>query len=225
MIELKSYTVTELAAALHIKADKQQLDKKLNNLGIVYCSNGHGKTLTYEITEIKDEFKVFCILDLDFSASTDFHRLAYFLYLFFNDDDFQIQPFAEMEKRLNDRNSKVSRQTLSTWKKKLVAKDLFINSGEYRYYSVSNEERREISHELYSQVWKEHYKLIDMGYRNAQAFSKMYKTIGGRAVKRPLIDMNGFYTKTIDRITELAARIIDDEVKTVQSSFTDSEIE
>ena len=230
MIEFRTYTIQELAAVLKTSVNRQRISKKLDGLGVTYSINGRGKTLMFEIKEIADEFKVFCNLDLGFDLRTEFPCLAYFLFLFFNDEDFQIQPFTEMENRLNGRNRKVSRQTLSIWKKKLEALGLFSKSTECRYYSVSKGNRREITHEEYSKAWIAFYKYHaehknEDGFHYTDGFGVMYDLIGGKAIKRPLIDLNGFHSDTIDKITELTSKIIDNDIKTAKLAASDFHID
>ena len=221
MLELKTYTIDELGEILNTKIDKQQITKKLDRMGVRYSECGRGNTLQFEIQEIKDEFKVFCKYDLGFDPKTDFRRLAYFLYLFFNDEDFQIQPFVEMEKRMEAINRKVAPVTLSKWKRKLQALGLFANSSECRYYVVSHGERKEISHEEYSKAWQKFYAyrdkhINDKDFDSRNAFLIMYASLGGRAIKRPLVDKNDFYSHTIEKIIELSAKVIEDDVNSVQ---------
>ena len=58
MIELKTYSIQELAAVLKTSVNRQIISKKLDRLGVTYSINGRGKTLMFEIKEIADEFKV-----------------------------------------------------------------------------------------------------------------------------------------------------------------------
>ena len=224
MLETKSYTIKELAAALHTKEEKQDITRKLKSLGIVCSNNGRGKALTFEIQKIENEFKVFCVLELNFDTRTDFHRLAYFIYLFFNYEGFKNETFNNMERVMTAFNNKVTRQTLSKWHGKLADKELFAKVGEYRYYIVSNGKHQEITKELYCQEWRVLFENIDKGLSFKEALLIMYKRNGGMAKKKELIKANAFYTDTIDTLTELAARIIDDDVKTVQSSLPDFDI-
>lgn len=230
MIELRTYTIQELAFILKTSVDRQLISKRLDNLGIKYSLSGRGETTQFEIKAFADEFKVFCNLDLGFDLRTEFTCLAYFLFLFFNDEDFQIQPLTEMENRLNDRNRKVSRQTLSIWKKKLEALGLFSKSTECRYYSVSKGNRREITREEYSKAWIAFYKYLaehknEDDFHYTDGFGVMYDLIGGKAIKRPLIDLNGFHSDTIDKISELTSKIIDNDIKTAKSAASDFHIE
>ena len=148
MLEQKAYTKAEISEIAGTK-DRQSIKDKLNTLGITYSIEGNGNNAIFEIKEIPDKFKTFCSLEIGFDPRTDFDRLAVFVYMFFNDDDFQIQPFAEMAIRMGEDNNEATRQTLSKWKKRFEENKLFIGRGEYKYYSVSYGIRKEISKEEY----------------------------------------------------------------------------
>lgn len=218
MLEQKAYTKAEISEIMGVK-DKQGITRKLDRLGVSYSTIGRGEACIFEITAIPDKFKTFCILELGFDSRTDFEKLAVFVYMFFSDDDFQIQPLAEMAIRMGEDNNNATRQTLSKWKKKFEENKLFMGRGEYKYYSVSHGIRREITKEKYSEAWKVYYDYIgehskDSGFQSDNAFTAMYVLIGGRATKRELLSGNAFKISIRDMLVDYAIEHIEQNSKT-----------
>ena len=213
MLEQKAYTKAEISEIAGTK-DRQSIKDKFNTLGITYSIEGNGNNAIFEIKEIPDKFKTFCTLEIGFDPRTDFNRLAFFVYMFFNDDDFQIQPFAEMAMRMGEDNNEATRQTLSKWKKRFEENKLFIGRGEYKYYSVSYGIRKEISKEEYSRAWKAYYDYLVEHPKGVNPFSAMYKLIGGKATKRELLAENAFKISIRDMLVDYAIEHIERNSKT-----------
>ena len=74
MLELRKYPKAELSALFGTR-DTQGLKRKLERYGIVYEEAGRGNTMTFDIKEITDPFKIFCITELDFDGGTDFKKV------------------------------------------------------------------------------------------------------------------------------------------------------
>ncbi len=217
MLELRTYAKAELSALLGNK-DKQGLDRKLKRWDIEFSSTGRGDKLVYEIKKINDEFKVYCMLNFKFAAQTEFNVLAVFVYLFFGDDDFMIQPLGEMSIRMGIADTAATRQTLGTWKKKFKEYQLFNESSEYEYYSVSHGIRHKITKGEYSMAWMAYYNYVkkhskDSDYNEYFAFCEMYDIISGRAVKRPHLDKNAFYLEIIETLVVYAVESIEKHSK------------
>ena len=87
MLELKEYTKSELTEIFRTK-DTEGLKRKMDGYGVKYKSKGWGKKTVFEIQEIKEPFKVFCITELGFDGRTDYTKLRNFYYYFFNDEEF-----------------------------------------------------------------------------------------------------------------------------------------
>ena len=208
MLEQKTYTKAEISEIAGTK-DRQSIKDKLNTLGITYSIEGNGNNAIFEIKEIPDKFKTFCTLELGFDPRTDFNRLAVFVYMLFNDDDFQIQPFAEMAIRMGEDNNEATRQTLSKWKKRFEENKLFIGRGGYKYYSVSYGIRREITKEKHSEAWKAYYDYLVEHPKGGNPFSAMYKLIGGKATKRELLAGNAFKVPIRDMLVDYAIEHIE----------------
>ena len=77
MLEIKKYTKNELSAVLGTNS-KQSIDRKLQRYGIVFVSTGRGQSLIYDIQEVPDRFKLYCIMVMGMSASVNFEKFKYF---------------------------------------------------------------------------------------------------------------------------------------------------
>lgn len=218
MLEVKVYTQEELAKILGtVEADN--IKGKLKRYKVDFTATKVEESYVFDIHRINDKFKVFCILDLGFKAQTNFSKLKYFVYYFFNDDDFNLLSHKLMMKKLKDVFGEApSRETIDKWVKKLKGQNLFIeDTCEYRYFSVDKENYKEISHEEYKKAWNVYWKYVnlhfgDEDYNHYEAIVKMYGVIGGKAVKRPRININGFYNDKIKELTEYALESIEQEI-------------
>lgn len=208
MFKLKIYTKSEISEILGTN-DRQGIKRKLNTLNVDYKITGRGEKAMFEIKTLPDRFRVLCTYVLGFAPQTDFKRLAIFAYMFFNDDDFKIQPFVEMAKRMGVVTDKPSENTLSKWKCKLEKNNLFMETGEVAYYSVYCGERRKIESKEYSKAWKAYFEYLEENYgkpnyHESGAFRAMFKEIGGKAVKRPLLAKNAFNQNIINALVDYA---------------------
>lgn len=140
MLEERTYTYAELSAMFGTR-DNQGIQRRLNNMGIIFHTKGWGGGVTYEIQEITDPFKAFCILDLGFNSRTDFRKLRDFLFCFLNNEDFNWRPYEMMEEYLRTEGTSVSRQTISSYIRRLEANNLISLHGEAVYYKVCKKKR------------------------------------------------------------------------------------
>ncbi|MBQ8787030.1 MAG: hypothetical protein IJZ61_05300 [Oscillospiraceae bacterium] len=150
MIEERVYTQEELSEILGT-IEVKNIKAKLERYNVDFTATKVEESYVFDIHRINDKFKVFCILELKFPAQTNFSKLKYFVYYFFNDNDFNILSHSLMAQRLNDIFGKVfSRQTISRWINALEKQNLFYSgSSEYRYFSVYKGASKEITHEEY----------------------------------------------------------------------------
>ena len=74
MLELRRYPKGELVAMFGTR-DTEGLKRKLERYGVDFETSGRGGSLTFEIKEIKDPFKVFAITELNVDAGTDFKKM------------------------------------------------------------------------------------------------------------------------------------------------------
>ena len=123
MLSLSKYNIEKMFNIFNTH-NRQELQRKLDRYGVEYSVSGRGTRTEYEIQDIFDEFKLYCILDLGMSANTDFRKFAYFLYYFLNDDDFCWLPDETLERRMDENGSHISRQTITNYKRKLENLDI-----------------------------------------------------------------------------------------------------
>ncbi|MBQ2824413.1 MAG: hypothetical protein IJF18_07535 [Oscillospiraceae bacterium] len=218
MLEERVYTQEELSEILGT-IEVKNIKAKLKRYNVDFTATKVEESYVFDIHRINDKFKVFCILELKFPAQTNFSKLKYFVYYFFNDNDFNLLSHKLMMKKLKEVFGEApSRETIDKWVKKLRGQNLFIEDiCEYRYFSVDKESYKEISHEEYKKAWNVYWKYVnlhfdDEDYNHYEAIIKMYSVIGGKAVKRPLININGFYNDKIKKLTEYALESIEQEI-------------
>lgn len=203
MLEVKKYKKPELSAMFGTRA-VQGLKRKLDRYGVIYTVAGRGENAEFTITEIKDEFKVFCITELGFNAETDFEKLLYFYYAFFNDEEFMAMPDEVKEFRTEENGKRVSRQTIANYIAKLDAKNLINrNTRNYIYYFAFEHTQRITDKAEYSQAWKEYWGCIDNKVSNYTAIELMRSKYGGVARKQAIPEINGIYNDKIDYLQSL----------------------
>ena len=76
MLEERKYTIAEMAQITGTQ-NRQGIRRKLENYDIAFEESGRGNTVVFDVKNIPDKFKVFCIIDLGFSSQTDFKKLMY----------------------------------------------------------------------------------------------------------------------------------------------------
>ena len=134
MLEIKTYSLSTIKDLLSCRT-RQQAKRKLDNYEVEYKIEGNGNNASIEIQAINNPLKLYCILDLGFTAQTDFEKLKYFLYYFLNDEEFRAMPDEVMETRMHHSGHPVSRQTIANYRAKLQAKDIiFSDISEYIGY-------------------------------------------------------------------------------------------
>lgn len=209
MLELRTYTQTEIATILHTQSN-QNIRRKLNRYGVEYSVSGRGEAATFEIKQIADKFKLFCILDLGMDANTDFNKFLFFLFYFLNDVDFQWLPDETLQERMKEKGKPVSRQTISKYKKHLEDLELFTtNTNNYVYYFARKNTQTITTKETYCQAWREHWVLIfTEGLTTREAITIMCANYGGVARKQPIPEFNGIYTDKINEINDLVLETI-----------------
>lgn len=225
MLELKSYTRDEIAVVLNTKKDNENIKKKMNTLGVEYNAEGRGANRTFEIINIPDEFKAYCMTELNFNGQTDFSKLKYFAYYFFSDNDFRKLSQDQMCEILGEDCAPPCRQTISSWYNKFKALDLFtIDKYDCLYFSIYNGERKEITHEQYKQAWAIYWK-YKAEYNYCEALNSMCHHIGGYPLRIYVVQFNAFYIDTINKITEYAVKSINNDIKNVQFTASDFDID
>ena len=208
MLEIREYTKNELSAVLGTNT-KQGIDRKLQRYGIRYVSTGRGQRLKYEILEVPDGFKLFCITEFGMSANVNFEKFKYFCYYLFCDETFADFPIVKMEEIMSEDGVHVSRQTISNWLEHLSRINCisFDRRGDCIYYAIIKVPSGE---KIYKEIPRERYiKGWNIYWRNSNkmgsfaAYSKMYDYVGGHPYKHPIIMENAFYSEKIKKLIEL----------------------
>lgn len=207
MLEIKKYTKNELSAVLGTNT-KQAIDRKLRRYGAVFESTGRGKNLTYEIKEIPDIFKFYCITELNIPLSVNFEKFKCFCYYLLCDETFASFPIIEMQRIMSADGVQISRQTISNWIRYLSkAGYVALSISEFTYYAITKTEDdikhyTEITKEKYSKGWGIYWDVKEK-YNAGLAYKLMSDYVGGHPYKRPKIEHNIFYTKELEILIDL----------------------
>ncbi len=201
MLEIgRIYSIAELCSLLGANG-KQGLTRKMRGYGITYHTEGRGEKLTFTITDIEDPFKLFAIMELNFSANTDFRKLRLFYYYYFNDELFMTMPDEVKENMLTEKGNRITRQTISSYLAKLEAKNLIHReSGNYIYYFALKNKQRFVERAEYTKAWKEYWKVKSECGSADEAIFTMIHNYGGVARKQQIPDVNGIYRDTIEKM-------------------------
>lgn len=212
MLELRSYAKPELSAMFGTR-DMQGLKRKLTRYGIVFDVSGRGESAVFTIKEIADEFKIFCITELGFDGATDFRKLQYFFYCFFNDDEFRAMPDEVKEVRTEEDGNKISRQTIAHYISKLNALNMIDrNTSNFIYYFAFEHTQRIVEKSEYSQAWHEYWDSRMNGMSNPDAIRQMRMHYGGVARKQAIPEINGIYNEKIEYLLTLVYKNIEKEI-------------
>ena len=208
MLEIRKYTKNELSTVLETNT-KQGIDRKLERYGVKFVSNGWGQNLMYEIQEIPNRFKVYCITEMGMSPLVNFEKFKYFCYYLFCDETFANFPIVEMEVIMSEDGVHVSRQIISNWLNRLsrIGYIHFDKTTECIYYAITKtadgkKHYKEILQEVYCKGWNLYWSNKSKIGTNA-AYTKMYNYVGGHPYKHPKIDQNIVYSKKIQKLIEL----------------------
>jgi len=208
MLEIRKYTKNELSALLETNT-KQGIDRKLQRYGIKFVSTGRGQNLMYEIQEVPDRFKLYCITEMGMSAVVNFEKFKYFCYYLFCDETFANFPIVEMEVIMSEDAVHVSRQTISNWLNRLsrIGYIHFDKTTECIYYAITKtpdgkKHYKEILQEVYCKGWNLYWSNKSKIGTNA-AYTKMYDYVGGHPYKHPKIDQNIVCSEKIQKLIEL----------------------
>lgn len=213
MLELKAYKKAELSTMFDTTG-MQSLQRKMERYGITFEVNGRGETAVFTIQEIKDPFKVYCITELGYDGRTDFQKLLYFMYYFFNDPEFRAMPDEVKEVRMTDCGHHIGRSTIANYTSKLDRKNLIDrNTNNFIYYFAFEQTQRMVEREEYLQAWHEHWDRRADGWDNYSSIMQMFADYGGVARKQAIPEMNGIYTEQIEYLNTLVTESIAKEIE------------
>ena len=207
MLEVGLYSVAELRTILGVKT-KQEIDRKLDRYLIKYRSNGRAEKRVYEITEVPDPFKLYCVRELGVPPQADFDRIRNLYYYFFCVEGFTDRPLIEMAKVMEAEGVEASRQCVSKWIAFLRKLDYIgFTNNECEYYAISrdadgNRVCKEISRADYRDAWCIYFEWRDIEGCGS-AYTRMYNTIGGHPYKKPIYRQNALKYEEIEYLVDL----------------------
>ena len=214
MLEMKTYSREELVSLLG-NASNQGLKRKLERYGVEFRAEGRGNSITFHITGISDSFKMFCMTELNIAANTDFHKLKWFYYYFFNDEEFMAMPDEVKEYRMSTFGTPITRQTIANYISKLEQKNMITrNTKNFIYYFAYKKTQRIVNKEEYLTAWHEYWAEIDDGICSCDAIWDMRAKYGGVARKQAIPEINGIYNEKIEYFISLIAESVENEIST-----------
>lgn len=211
MLEVRTYSYAELSEMMGTR-DPQGICNRLKRWGVVFTKSGRKPDITFQITEITDPFKVFCILDLGCPAQTDFNKMANVFYCILNDEQFRELPDERLELLFARQGQPVSRQTISNYFAYLEKNNLINRTGgDCKYYFAREATLREASQEEYKQAWHEYWQARHEGHTSRTAIAAMCARHGGVARKQTVAVLNAFYLDTYDMLNDMICQRVQAE--------------
>ena len=208
MLEIKTYKFDDIADYLQTHSN-QSIRRKLNRYGVKFQEEGRGRMKTFTILSIPDPFPLYCVFDLGIDYRTDFKKLRDFTFFLLRDDDFSGRSGEMMEEYLHNGGYQISRQTIAKYIALYERMDLIATNGETVYYRVYHEgllqKHEVITKELYCKAWSVYWKKRRKNADSLLAFRCMYNFLDGVPRKQNKIVRNGFYTDTLNTLSELVA--------------------
>ena len=208
MLEKRLYKFDEIADYLGTR-NNQGLRNKLQRYGVKFQEEGRGRMKTFTILSIPDPFPLYCVFDLGIDYRTDFKKLRDFTFFLLRDDDFSGRSGEMMEEYLHNGGYQISRQTIAKYIALYERMDLIATNGETVYYRVYHEgllqKHEVITKELYCKAWSVYWKKRRKNADSLLAFRCMYNFLDGVPRKQNKIVRNGFYTDTLNTLSELVA--------------------
>ncbi len=213
MLEERKYTKPEMTKMFGTRS-VQGLKRKLEGYGIELDVLGRGENAIFIIKRIPDPFKLYCLTELGFDGRTDFTKLLYFLYYFFNDIEFMAMPDEVKEARTEEQGRKIARQTIAGYTAKLDRKNLIDrNTNNFIYYFAIKKTQRIVEKEEYLQAWHEHWDRRKNGMDNYPSIMQMFADYGGVARKQSVPEINGIYTEQIEYLNTLIQQSMEKEME------------
>ena len=215
MLEIREYKIAELRDIFETR-DRQGIRRKLTRYGCKFEETGRGEGVVFNILSAPDEFKVFCITEMNVPAQADFRRMKMFYYAFFEDEDFMNMPDVDKEKYMSDEYEAVSRQTIRNWIRYLERANLiYRDKFECNYYAInkrSNGDRvvTEISRETYKEGWDVYWK-NNKPEESDFAFLAAMEVWGGAVCRTPKNLINGIEWNKIERLKNIIINSIFEE--------------
>ena len=212
MLEIRNYTKPEMTAMFGTR-NMANLRRKMEGYGIVFDVNGRGENAIFTIKDITDPFRIYCITELGYDGRTDFKKLLFFMYYFFNDIEFRTMPDEVKEARTEEQGRKITRQAIAGYTAKLDRNNLVDrNTNQYIYYFAIKQTQRIVEKDEYLQAWHEHWDRRKNGMDNYPSIMKMFEDYGGVARKQTIPEINGIYNEQIEYLNTLILQSIEKEI-------------
>lgn len=207
----KTYSRNEMFQIFKSKS-KQSLERKLARYGVSFTVNGYADRAVYTITALENAFKLFALLELGFDANTDFTKLRDFYHHYFEDELFMSMPDEVKEHMMKELGHQITRQTISTYTKRLKACDMVYESNcLFLYYFAFRDTQRMTTHEEYSKAWKEYWEDIADEISPFFAIERMRANYGGVARKQAIHEINVFQYKKTEYMLSLIQLSLEEE--------------
>lgn len=186
------YTRDEMARYFGT-SDRQGIRRKLDRY-TRYSVSGRGEETLYNIIDIPDPFKLYAIFNMHYSPQTDFDKLAKYLYYLMNDEEFRRWPDNIVAQLMSERGCYVSRQTIGSYKEKLVDGIAVEDTGDdiATYYFSYNGYIRECTREEYRAAWKEFWELYEASGKEWNVMYRIIWKYGGKPIKRKRLVLGAF---------------------------------
>ncbi len=215
MLECKAYPAIEMWEYLGVK-DNEGAKRKLNRYGIVCFVNGSGKNATFNIKQIDDPFKVYCVFEMGFDGRSDFRKIRNYLFFLLGEEEYCWLPDEPMEKLLRSKGYSISRQTITKYRERLESLG-YIHGGDFVYYRVETDENDQkhyvqVEKEEYNWAWHLYWDKRSEGMTSEQAFAYMYSAFGGVPRKQAKPEQNAFYLNELNYLLDLVSKAIAKEV-------------
>lgn len=217
MLECKEYSAFELRKYMKVKGNKALKDK-LNRYLIDYSCDGRGDTAIFQIHNISDPLRVYCVFELAFPYNTDFTKLSYFLHFFYENPDFNGKPMEMMEEELRTTEYGMSRQTISKYLEHLKKINYIAESFEFVYYKVYKKYGVQthdiITEEQYRYAWRQYfeYRELHPEDNSRPAYAYMYSKFGGVPRKQAKYEENAFTQNKVEYLLSLVTDRISDDL-------------
>lgn len=209
MLEIKTYTKAEIETILNTRG-KQNVTRKLDRYEVEYETCGR-RNYEVIIRNIRNPFKLYCIMDMGIPAQTDFTKFRDFLYYFFCDEEFPLLPDEKKSVRMNEYGTPVSRQTISKWINRLSDRGWIGISAEFNYYFSYKGEIIHTDQETYCKAWREYWGIVHQNKSSSDGINIMIYNYGGIARKHPLPKQNAFCIDEIKYVTDLVVESVEKE--------------
>lgn len=217
MLECRMYSAPEMWEYLGVK-NNSQAQAKLNRYNIVYFLNGSGKNANFNILEIQEPFKVYCVFDMGFDPHSDFQKIRNYLFFRLGEDEYCWLPDEPMEAYMKSKGYTISRQTISKIRMRLTNLEYICEGGEYIYYRVYTdwdgvEHHEPVEKEEYCKAWHLYWdKRNEEQWSSEQAFAYMYSAFDGVPRKQIKTHKNALKKKELNYLMDLVSKSIHNEV-------------